>query len=58
MFEGDAQNRLAAIEVPSAVMPEIVRAVARTFEAMARLGDDIDARMEECATREAVRAAG
>lgn len=58
VFEGDAQSRLAAIEVPSAVMPEIVRAVARTFEAMARLGDDIDARMEECATREALRAAG
>jgi DMATS type aromatic prenyltransferase len=58
VFEGDAQSRLAAIEVPSAVMPEVVRAVTRTFEAMARLGDDIDARMEECATRAALRAVG
>jgi len=58
VFEGDAHSRLAAIQIPSAVMPEVVRAVARTFEAMARLGDDIDARMEECATREALRAVG
>jgi hypothetical protein len=58
VFEDHAQSRLSAIEVPSAVMAEVVRAVARTFEAMARLGDDIDARMEECAAREALRAVG
>lgn len=58
VFEAHAQSRLSAIEVPSSVMAETVRAVARTFEAMARLGDDIDARMEECATREALRDVG
>jgi hypothetical protein len=39
-------------------MPEIVRAVTRTFEAMACLGDDIDARMQECASRAGLRAVG
>ena len=58
VFEAHAQSRLSAVEVPSAVMPEVVRAVLRTFEAMARLGDDIDARMKECASRAALRAVG
>jgi len=58
VFEADSQSRLAAIEVPTEAMPELVRAVARTFEAMARLGDDIDAGMAECATQEALRAVG
>jgi DMATS type aromatic prenyltransferase len=58
VFEADAQSRLSAVEIPTHVMPEVVRAVARTFESMARLGDDIDARMAECATQEALQAVG
>lgn len=58
VFEADSQSRLAAVAVPSDVMPEVVRAVARTFESMACLGDDIDSHMAECASREALRAVG
>ncbi|HEX5098703.1 MAG TPA: tryptophan dimethylallyltransferase family protein [Polyangiaceae bacterium] len=58
VFEAPAQGRLSAVLVPSTVMPEIVRAVTRTFEAMTRLGDDIDARMQDCASRAGLRAVG
>jgi hypothetical protein len=47
VFEEESQNRLHALELPRAALPEVTAAVAATFDAMTRLADEADRAMHE-----------
>ncbi len=45
LFEDGAQENFLSLEIPQAVVPDVLGAVARCFRAMTRLADDLDERM-------------
>ncbi|HEV8550011.1 MAG TPA: hypothetical protein VGQ57_13300, partial [Polyangiaceae bacterium] len=58
VFDAAAQSRLEVLPVPDRVMHEVFMAVERTFEAIGRLCDAIEAKMPDAALPGGLRAAG